>query len=527
MDNLIVYGGPGSGKTTQLSEIYSELIADGLTPDEIACVAFNKSVAYEIAGRISFATDLFDDDLLTGWVATFHALCRRLLATEFDVKVLEPINAAKEYLQFLKESQNYQETGNERQILYLLIQLHDLHREAQVKQDFWLYCRDYMKTEIKRNQHWGINDARRVFQKSQFINTYKLFYEYRMTHNPIKLTFYELLSVTMENIDRFKDRFTYILIDEVQDFSPLMWDILQSFNATKILIGDPDQSIYGFRNVSSEFFLTLPYKKEIMPFTYRFDTEYAQMLERGISILNKKRQRKETIGKGGHIKIHNFIPSKIEEGIVLGRTNFVLYKYSQRLVSDLIPHVFEEFSLYGNRTYNPLKDKFCAIQVFLKSKTLKQFAKNMGDLIDENDYNILPLPLKIEFLKERCKDDYELFTHIKDLPLREKVKLCQRSRRLRDQAKALMRVQNAEQFLKDLKNPRVILSTVHRFKGREHDNIYIPDFKDGLFPMRKGNFEEEARICYVALSRVKKNLYLKGNSPFWQKFFTRRNFYVY
>ena len=87
----------------------------------------------------------------------------------------------------------------------------------------------------------------------------------------------------------------------------------------------------------------------------------------------------------------------------------------------------------------------------------------------------------------------------------------------------LKRLNDPEQFISDLNEPRVTLSTVHRYKGRESFNVFIPDFKDGLFPLKKGNFEEEVRIANVALSRVKKNLYLEGSSPFRRRFLTKED----
>ncbi len=520
--NCIIIGSAGSGKTTRISEIYAELINDGVKPDDIACIAFNRSVAYELAGRISAKTDLFDDDLLCGWVTTFHALCKRLLGKEFNVKVLEPHDAAKKYLQFIKETIRYREIGDDERTLRVLINLYDLHKETKVKRDFWSYCRDYMQREFKRNRWCNIDNVRRIYQRTHFTKTYKSFCEYRFNQDIVFLTFYELLMKAEQYIDMFRDRFKYILLDESQDISPIMWSILDQFNATKIYVGDRDQSIYLYRNASPTHFLSLPYRREVMPYTYRFDTDYMRKLEHGIALLSKNRQRKDVIGKGGEITIHNRIPERIENGVVLGRTNRSLEKYSTRLARMLIPHVFEEFTLYGTKDHNPLKDRFAVIRVFLESKSITEFVKKFAVVIADQNYNELPTDQKVEFLKQKYKDEYELFTHVRDLPLTEKVKLCLRCSRLRDQARALLRVRDLEQFLCDLEKPRVILSTVHRYKGREADNIYIPNFDDGLFPLRMGNFEEEARVCYVALSRVKKNIYVQGNSPFRSKFLNRR-----
>ena len=58
----------------------------------------------------------------------------------------------------------------------------------------------------------------------------------------------------------------------------------------------------------------------------------------------------------------------------------------------------------------------------------------------------------------------------------------------------------------------VTLMTVHSAKGLEFTNVFLIGFEDGLFPsfqtMEEGNLEEERRLCYVAITRAKKKLYI-------------------
>ena len=58
----------------------------------------------------------------------------------------------------------------------------------------------------------------------------------------------------------------------------------------------------------------------------------------------------------------------------------------------------------------------------------------------------------------------------------------------------------------------VTLMTVHSAKGLEFPNVFIIGFEDGLFPsmqaMQEGGLEEERRLCYVAITRAKKKLWL-------------------
>lgn len=58
----------------------------------------------------------------------------------------------------------------------------------------------------------------------------------------------------------------------------------------------------------------------------------------------------------------------------------------------------------------------------------------------------------------------------------------------------------------------VTLMTMHAAKGLEYDTVFVAGVEENIFPSRKSmeedNLEEERRLCYVALTRAKKNLYI-------------------
>ena len=57
-----------------------------------------------------------------------------------------------------------------------------------------------------------------------------------------------------------------------------------------------------------------------------------------------------------------------------------------------------------------------------------------------------------------------------------------------------------------------MLSTVHKAKGLEADNVYILTPERMPHP-KATNPQEERNICYVAITRAKKNLYYCGERP--------------
>jgi superfamily I DNA/RNA helicase len=90
-----------------------------------------------------------------------------------------------------------------------------------------------------------------------------------------------------------------------------------------------------------------------------------------------------------------------------------------------------------------------------------------------------------------------------------------------DKAEAALAMKNDAEKNKN----GVILSTIHRSKGLEWDQVYIPGCCDGIIPHKMANeLEEERRLMYVAITRAKKNLTMswfqtKGEKEFESSLF--------
>ena len=59
----------------------------------------------------------------------------------------------------------------------------------------------------------------------------------------------------------------------------------------------------------------------------------------------------------------------------------------------------------------------------------------------------------------------------------------------------------------------VVLMTLHGAKGLEFDNVFMPAMEEGIFPSERSKYskediEEERRLCYVGITRARKNLYI-------------------
>ena len=56
--------------------------------------------------------------------------------------------------------------------------------------------------------------------------------------------------------------------------------------------------------------------------------------------------------------------------------------------------------------------------------------------------------------------------------------------------------------------------TIHKSKGLEYPVIFLPGMVENIMPSKKGNLEEERRICFVGISRAMKLLYLSWSMTY-------------
>ena len=67
----------------------------------------------------------------------------------------------------------------------------------------------------------------------------------------------------------------------------------------------------------------------------------------------------------------------------------------------------------------------------------------------------------------------------------------------------------------------VKLQTIHSAKGLEYPVVFVVGMEQGLLPnqlaLEEGNLEEERRLCYVAITRAREELYLTSARVRWQR----------
>jgi len=143
-------------------------------------------------------------------------------------------------------------------------------------------------------------------------------------------------------------------------------------------------------------------------------------------------------------------------------------------------------------------------------KNVKEFIKFMDPLIEDAE-NLEPAEL-IQLL--RVSLDFDRFITDDDLPSADDVKI----ENLNQLQLAAARFNDIESFIKYTETFRdesvsdnkegVRLMTIHKSKGLEYPVIFLIGMVENILPSKKGNLEEERRICFVGISRAMKLLYL-------------------
>ena len=170
----------------------------------------------------------------------------------------------------------------------------------------------------------------------------------------------------------------------------------------------------------------------------------------------------------------------------------------------------------GSDIYLYEKLKAMPIELPYIRKNIKEFIKFMDPLIEDAE-NLEPAEL-IQLL--RVSLDYDRYITDDDLPSPDDVKI----ESLNQLQLAAARFNDIESFIKYTETFRdesvsdnkegVRLMTIHKSKGLEYPAIFLPGMMENIMPSKKGNLEEERRICFVGISRAMKLLYLSWSMTY-------------
>ncbi len=241
LGNLLVLAGAGSGKTRVLVHRIAWLIQEyHLSPNEILAVTFTNKAAGEMRLRIE---KLLGQSIHGMWVGTFHGLAHRFLRSHWQ--------AAK-----LPETFQILDSDDQQRLLKRII------RNMELDEEKW----------PPKQAQWFINSKKDEGLRSQHIETFhshfnhvmaSIYQHYEAACEQSGMVDFAELLLRMHEVLRddatlrahYQHRFRCILVDEFQDTNAIQYAwlrVLAGANSNITIVGDDDQSIYGWRGAKIE-----------------------------------------------------------------------------------------------------------------------------------------------------------------------------------------------------------------------------------------------------------------------------------
>lgn len=567
--SMLVVAGPGSGKTTVITERIKYLIESaGVSPADILVITFTRAAAREMESRFH--------ELIRGReyhvrFGTFHSVFFWIIKTAYNLNSSDVISdeEKKNVLERIMREMAVQYDNKEDIISSALAQI------SYVKCDMIdianYYSKD-MPEDMFRTLYRKLDAELRRMGKIDF--------------DDMMVMCYDLLTKREDILERCRQIFKYVMVDEFQDSNKIQYEILKLLVQPAdnvFVVGDDDQSVYGFRGARPE--IMQQFTKDFsdcarvtLGDNYRCDIKITAAAS-GLISRNKSRFSKKLISKSRADGVVRVIEVKdgneenqalireiqqnaaqgiaLENQAVLYRTNLqprrLVYKLDSYnipySISDTMPNIFEHFVVKNMLDYMHAAAGDMSRARFLRimNKPGRYINRDMllEDPVDydalrwrlrNRDYAVDRLDKMIADLKVIKKlrpypalnfirkfvgyDDY-----IKEYAEYRQMDAGEFADILDEFASMIIDmtsfgelfefVDDYAEVLKRQKNRTgtrcgLQLMTMHSAKGLEFDCVYIIDAVEGITPHKKAKsaaeLEEERRMFYVAMTRARHSL---------------------
>lgn len=276
--NLLV-AVPGSGKTTVLiARLGYMILCRGITPESILAITYNRAASEEMKTRFS---DKFGADLAQRvYFGDIHQLSWKIImyyCMNVSGKYSSEIQA-NEHLHNITIDENAKKQSL-RSIIWDVT--NDYPDEAVVMQassDITRIKNLMIKSEDIKDSEFDTPQMREVYDK--YVERSSKF----MDFDDILLHAYSIINNNSKVLSYFQNKYTYLSVDEAQDTSTVQHRIIELLarkNNNIFMVGDEDQSIYGFRGA---------YPEALIKFRKQYNEPFVLFME------NNFRSTKEIVG---------------------------------------------------------------------------------------------------------------------------------------------------------------------------------------------------------------------------------------
>ena len=274
LQNMLVLAGAGSGKTRVLVQRIAWLMkVEQAVPHSILAVTFTNKAAAEMRARVEQTVGANTHGM---WIGTFHGLAHRLLRMHFQEARLP-------------QSFQVLDSDDQLRLVKRIVRSLELDEKKWPAKQFVWYING-KKDEGLRPQHI---DAQFDPSEAVFVKVYQAYQDTcdragLVDFAELLLRAHELWLNNPELLAHYQQRFSHILVDEFQDTNAIQYawlTLLGKVQSKVMIVGDDDQSIYGWRGARIE---------NIERFTREFDETQTIRLEQNYrstaNILNAANQ---------------------------------------------------------------------------------------------------------------------------------------------------------------------------------------------------------------------------------------------
>ena len=312
---LLILAGAGSGKTRVLTHRIAYLLATGAArADEILAITFTNKAAQEMRDRVGL---LVGRRIRAMWVMTFHSACARML------------RAHAERLGYTRQFTIYDQADSRRLIKRCLEDLGiDPKRftpaaiGSQISDaKCWLRDADAYGQMVGSYFEQTVADVYRAYER-------ELHRMNAMDFDDILVNAVNVLRMFDEVREHYSETFRQVLVDEYQDTNHAQYAWLQLLTKEHrniMVVGDPDQSIYGFRQADIRNILEFE-DEYVDAHVVKLEQNYRStqtILDAANAVISNNRGRKPKnlwtdLGQGDPIKIRELEDEHAEARFVTG-----------------------------------------------------------------------------------------------------------------------------------------------------------------------------------------------------------------
>lgn len=370
MHKEVVFGAPGTGKTTYLMKLLGEKLLT-VPAEKIAFVSYTKQGTYEGVSRAIEEFDLKQDQ--TRYFKTIHSLCFRSLGVSMSMMI------NKGHYKLLSDRIGMAFTGyysedygspNDMYIAYLSMMKHNEKLAYKIGKDLNPTTLKYV------TQHY--ND---------------------MKHQLGIYDFDDLLVRYLEHGDPLDVDVAFI--DEGQDLTPLQWRVIRKLfsKAKEIYVaGDDDQAVYEWSGAKVSEFLNFSDKHTVLAHSYRLPRNVLDMAKRITGDISRRKDKEfsprdtdGTITAAPNLKEVGLCGGEL----VLARTNWILRGMAHTFSSQGIPYTVKGHTSIDRQTLKAIKAHIAFENNEIDIKAMSKFSTFFKKIDFSPWYTTLNLPRSV------------------------------------------------------------------------------------------------------------------------------------